>query len=54
MAISNYLKGEISLELLLNAYHVIIAEEHAKDTRPQNITKEGLELAGIPERKNNE
>lgn len=54
MAISNYLKDEISLELLLNAYHVILAEEHAKAARPYNITTEGLKLAGIPERKNDE
>lgn len=49
-AISNYLKGEISLDLLLNAYHIIIMEEHLKDARPYNITQEGLELAGIPKR----
>lgn len=48
-AISNYLKEEISLELLLNAYHTILAEEQIKDTRPWNITKERLELAFIPE-----
>lgn len=52
-AISNYLKGDISLDLLLNAYHTVIAEEQARDTRPWNITKEGLELAGIPERGTN-
>ena len=54
MAISNYLKGEISLDLLLNAYHVIILEEHIKDARPYNITQEGIALAGITEDKNNE
>lgn len=54
MAISNYFKDEISLELLLNAYHTIIAEEQLEDSRPFNITKEGLELAGISERKNTE
>lgn len=53
-AISNYLGERISLELLLNAYHTIIAQEYAKDARPLYITKEGLELAGILERKNNE
>ena len=52
--ISNYLKGEISLDLLLNAYHVIILEEHIKDARPYNITQEGIALAGITEDKNNE
>lgn len=50
-AISNYLKGEISLELLLASYHTILAEEWAKDTRPCNITEKGLELAGIPKGK---
>lgn len=47
-AISNYLKDNISLELLLAAYHTILTEEWAKDTRPWNITDEGLSLAGIP------
>jgi len=53
-AISNYLKGKISLELLLAAYHTILTEEWAKDTRPWNITKEGLNLAGIPKVENYE
>ena len=38
----------LSLPLLLNVYHTIIDEEQVKDTRPWNITKEGLQLAGIP------
>lgn len=53
-AISNYLKGEISLDLLLNAYHIIILEEHLKDAKPYNITQEGLELAGISNKKESE
>lgn len=51
MAVSNYLKDEISLELLLNAYHIILTEEHAKDFLPRGFTNEGLALAGIAERK---
>lgn len=54
MAISNYLKGNISLDLLLNAYHIIITEEHIKDFQPYNIIKEGLEFAGILKGKLNE
>lgn len=46
-AISNYIRNEISLELLLNAYHAILAEEQAISSRPWNTTREGLELAGI-------
>ena len=46
-AISNYIKGKISLDLLLNAYHIILSEERAADDYPWNITKDGLELAGI-------
>lgn len=53
-AISNYLKGEISLELLLAAYHTILTEEWAKDTRPCNVSEEGLNLAGIPKGKYDE
>ena len=46
-AISNYLKGNISLELLLAAYHTILTEEWSKDTSPRNITDKGLILAGL-------
>ena len=46
-AISNYLKGKITLDILLNAYHIILMEEQINDVRPWNITEKGLELAGI-------
>lgn len=46
-AISNYLKDKIPIELLMNAYHTILAEEQAKNSQTWNITEEGLELAGM-------
>ena len=49
-AVSNYLKGEIDLTLLLNAYYVLMGEENIKQNRERmNITKEGLRLAGLME-----
>lgn len=49
-AVSNYLKGEIDLPLLLNAYYVLMGEENIKQNRERmNITKEGLRLAGLME-----
>lgn len=49
-AVSNYLKGEIDLTLVLNAYYLIMCEENAKgNKRRMNITREGLRLAGLLE-----
>ncbi len=49
-AVSNYLKGEIDLTLVLNAYYLIMCEENAKgNKRRMNITHEGLRLAGLLE-----
>ncbi len=51
-ALSNYIKGEISEELLLRAYHLIILEETRNDLMPCGwFTDEGLKLAGIYEEK---
>ncbi len=47
IALSNYLKGRIDISLMLNAYHLILLEEAAKDSRPWNITAKALELAGL-------
>lgn len=50
-AVSSYLKGEIDLTLLLNAYHILMGEENIKGNRERmNITKEGLRLAGLLEK----
>lgn len=47
-ALSNYLKGEISINLLMNAYHIILSEEKIATQRKYlGITDEGLKLAGI-------
>ena len=48
VAISNFLKGEISLELVLTAYRKIILDEFSKDIRLNGwFTNEGMELAGL-------
>lgn len=48
VAISNFLKGEISLELVLTAYRKNILDEFSKDIRLNGwLTNEGLELAGL-------
>ncbi len=47
-ALSNYFKGEIDIDLLLRAYHIIILEETKNDIMPDGWwTEEGLELSGI-------
>ena len=46
-AMSNFLKGNISEELLMCAYHQILMQEHAKDSMPNWYTDEGMELAGL-------
>ena len=48
-AISNYIKDEIPLDLLLAAYHTILLEERYKELAPSSgwYTREGLELAGL-------
>ena len=46
--ISNYLKGEIDLALLLGAQRIILCEEEAQTERNLlNYTKDGLKLAGM-------
>ena len=46
--LSNYLKGEISVDILCNAYHVILCEKHSNGIRRvMNITDDGLRLAGL-------
>ena len=47
IALSNYLKGRIDISLMLNAYHLILLEEAAKDSRPREFTAKALELAGL-------
>ena len=46
-ALSNFLKGDIDVGLLVRAYHQIRMEEYAKDIRPKDYTKEYLKLAGV-------
>lgn len=46
-ALSNYIKGNISLSLFVKAYHQILTEEYAKDLMPKEFTAEGLTLAGL-------
>lgn len=46
--LSNYIKGEISVDLLMNAYYIILNEENiVADRKYLGITDEGLGLAGI-------
>lgn len=47
-AVSNFLKGELDLDHVLNAYQIILNEENADNFRNLlNITREGLCLAGL-------
>jgi len=47
-AVSNFLKGEISIDLLVNAYHILMNEENTKEIlEKQHFTDEGLRLAGL-------
>ena len=48
-ALSNYLKGEIDAVLFARAYHQILLEESARDSLPQDVTDEGMLLAGLKE-----
>lgn len=51
--LSNYLKGKISVDILCNAYHVILSELHSNNIRKyMNITNEGMTLAGLDDDKN--
>lgn len=48
VAISNFLKGKISLSIVLSAYRKIILDEFSKDIMLSHwYTEEGLELAGL-------
>ena len=48
LPLSNYLKGEISVDILCNAYHILLSEMHTDDMRRfMNITDEGMTLAGL-------
>ena len=50
LPLSNYLKGEISVDILCNAYHILLCEKHSNDIRRfMNITDEGMILAGLIE-----
>ncbi len=47
--ISNYLKGQIDLDLCVRAYHQIMMETMAEDARIHDYMDEGLVLAGLKE-----
>ena len=48
LPLSNYLKGEISVDILCNAYHILLCEKHSNDIRRfMNITDDGMILAGL-------
>ena len=48
VAISNFLKGEICLSIVLSAYRKVILDEFTKDVMLGSwFTEEGLELAGL-------
>ena len=46
-ALSNQMKGEIDAVVFARAYHQILLEESARDSLPQDITDEGMLLAGL-------
>ena len=47
--LGNHLKGEIDAVLFARAYHQILLEESARDSLPQDVTDEGMLLAGLKE-----
>ena len=47
--LSNYIKGEIDLSLLLRAYHYLLNDGLTTKSKPQWFTQKGLYLAGIRE-----
>jgi len=52
-AVSNFLKGELDLADVLNAYHIIMNEENANEIRKRlMLTSEGMRLAGLLEEEN--
>ena len=52
-ALSNHLKGKISVDLLMNAYHIILNEGNITTQRKYlGITDEGLKFAGLKEENN--
>lgn len=48
-ALSNFIKGEIDVELMCRAYHYLMCDEYTKDSIPRDFTDEGLKLAGVIE-----
>lgn len=48
-ALSNFIKGEIDVELMCRAYHYLMCDEYTKDSIPRGFTDEGLKLAGVIE-----
>lgn len=48
-ALSNFVKGEIDVELMCRAYHYLMCDEYTKDSIPRGFTDEGLKLAGVTE-----
>ena len=55
IAVSNYMKGKIELELLLCTYKKVLLDEFADEIMLRSwFTKEGLELAGLQKLENPE
>lgn len=47
-AMSSYMKNEIDMGLMMNAYSIVLSEEQTKEQRQYlGITERGLELAGL-------
>ena len=47
LALSNYIKGEISIELLLQSQRTLMMRDYGENGMVNWYTDEGLELAGI-------
>ncbi len=47
IALSNYVKGDLELELLLQSQRTLIMCDYGKELKTNQYTDEGLELAGI-------
>ena len=49
-ALSSFQKGEVELDLFINAYHTILTEEQFKRIYPKYYTEEGMKLVGLEKR----
>lgn len=50
-ALSSFWKGEVEIELFVNAYHAILMDEYINNIYPRYFSDEGMALVGLKNRK---